>query len=572
MSNATIIERIGVTVGDDAISKFTRFFNGTDLDVIRELLQNAARAGATRVAVVTGEGVIEVSDDGEGISDPSALLAFGRSNWSDPGVSADDPAGMGVFSMARRRVTVTSRPAAGQAWTVDLRPDHFAGETQADVRTVADDAIARGTRVRVSTESVSHAVRAVTAAARYYPLPVTFNGEPVRQESFLEHATHVEEWGGVMIGVYRDRDSAHRTDLNFHGVTLNVQLRSVHCIGEVWTAFVDVRRGAGIELGARHGESPAEASPADWRYRAKHDTCGYRGRAFSIYLSALAAAENHIARCTKTRQILRTPARRRAEKEGYMLHDMEHIKNELADEQTERSRTLLGVIAAAKAAFDAADGPGGPGENGDVIAVPVWAVDALGEALSGEHQRALAFEDLFGVPARVRDGEAIVREREARYRRDWPDMHTGGSAHAPDSCPACHTPSRGGGMVTLRKIGDVATLRAVFETGFDGHGVWPIVVAQIEEERGVQGAVYEAGGEERYQVWLAEHDPVPEASLGRWAAVVYDWWGHAMEFDAGQGAELDRVEALIGEVTTAEDHRAGRHASDGNAECPSCAA
>ena len=255
-----------------------------------------------------------------------------------------------------------------------------------------------------------------------------------------------------------------------------------------------------------------------------------------------------------------------------MLYDMEHIKSELADEQTERSRTLLGVIAAAKATFDAADGPGGPGENGDVIAVPVWAIDALAEALSGEHQRALAFEDLFGLPARARDGEEAVRAREASYRRDWPDLHAGAAAHASGACPGCHAPARGGAVVSLRKIGDVATLREVFETGFDGHGVWPIVVAQIEEERGVQGAVYEAGGEERYQVWLAEHVPAPEAGLGRWAAVVYDWFGHAIGFDTDQSAELDRVEALIEEVTTAEDHRAGRHEGDGNAKCPSCAA
>ena len=54
-----------------------------------------------------------------------------------------------------------------------------------------------------------------------------------------------------------------------------------------------------VELGARHGANPAEASPAEWRYRGKHDTCGYRGRTFSSYLSALAAAENHIARCSE---------------------------------------------------------------------------------------------------------------------------------------------------------------------------------------------------------------------------------------------------------------------------------
>ena len=38
-----------------------------------------------------------VSDDGRGIGDPTALLAFGRSGWPKDLHGAEHPAGMGVF-------------------------------------------------------------------------------------------------------------------------------------------------------------------------------------------------------------------------------------------------------------------------------------------------------------------------------------------------------------------------------------------------------------------------------------------------------------------------------------------
>ena len=38
------------------------------------------------------------SDDGLGIGDPTALLAFGRSGWPRDLHGAEHPAGMGIFS------------------------------------------------------------------------------------------------------------------------------------------------------------------------------------------------------------------------------------------------------------------------------------------------------------------------------------------------------------------------------------------------------------------------------------------------------------------------------------------
>ncbi len=42
-----------------------------------------------------------VADDGREIADPRTLLAFGKTGWGRDLQSAESPAGMGVFSLAR---------------------------------------------------------------------------------------------------------------------------------------------------------------------------------------------------------------------------------------------------------------------------------------------------------------------------------------------------------------------------------------------------------------------------------------------------------------------------------------
>ena len=91
---------------------------------------------------------------------------------------------MGMLSLARRGCTVSSRertttgePAPG--WRVDLAPEHFLGESDAEV--CPDDAAPypRGTAVTFRTTDNADAVRkAIGAAAWHYPLPVVFEHAP----------------------------------------------------------------------------------------------------------------------------------------------------------------------------------------------------------------------------------------------------------------------------------------------------------------------------------------------------------------------------------------------------------
>ena len=79
---------------DSALKRVTRFFASTLYDIFTETLQNARRAGATRVRVTLGTPVgqpadcapepsetrltVTVTDDGAGIEDPAVLLSFGE--------------------------------------------------------------------------------------------------------------------------------------------------------------------------------------------------------------------------------------------------------------------------------------------------------------------------------------------------------------------------------------------------------------------------------------------------------------------------------------------------------------
>ncbi|MCY4114876.1 MAG: ATP-binding protein, partial [Chloroflexi bacterium] len=197
---------IRARVHEDAISRVTRFFNATTVETLNELFQNARRAGATKVDVTIADGEVRVVDNGRGIADPAALLAFGRTDWDAETARREDPAGMGVYSLARRaKVTIRSRPrpADGKqlpAWQVHLTPEHFLGHRIAPVEVIDAGSVAFGTEIVFDDDKANP--DNVNSAARYFPLPVTCDSNSVERISFLHGAVHVEEWRGLRLGVH----------------------------------------------------------------------------------------------------------------------------------------------------------------------------------------------------------------------------------------------------------------------------------------------------------------------------------------------------------------------------------
>ena len=252
----TLPKTIRARVHEDAIGRVTRFFNATTAETLNELFQNARRAGATRIDLRIADGEVTVTDDGGGIADPATLLAFGQTGWSAGTARREDPAGMGVYALARcPQVTIRSRrrPAgdgpAAPGWQVRLTPAHFLGKETADVETVADDRMLFGTSVTFEDAKASggNAER----AARYFPLPVTCKGEELERQDFLRDALYTEEWHGIRIGVYAfgGRQYWLHPRLNFHGVLVDeLHLPVTASLDTQWHAKIDVIDCPQLEL------------------------------------------------------------------------------------------------------------------------------------------------------------------------------------------------------------------------------------------------------------------------------------------------------------------------------------
>ena len=106
-------DTIHATVNTRLLSKAHRLFTGTKNGRIIEILQNARRAGATRVEIINQDGQVTVRDNGRGIQDFAGLLDLGGSGWlresnSQQIEQSEDPAGVGLFCLAPRRLVVQS--------------------------------------------------------------------------------------------------------------------------------------------------------------------------------------------------------------------------------------------------------------------------------------------------------------------------------------------------------------------------------------------------------------------------------------------------------------------------------
>lgn len=219
-------------VAAEAIEKVGRLFNASIDDILNELLQNARRAGATKVVIdqITdprfGEAV-RICDNGAGLTDPRALFSLGHSGWSESLSRSEDAAGMGFFALANRGATIiAAQTDTANSWSIEATPDAFHGRHPVNVRP-GPEGHAGVTIVfpAVKNENLAGVVR---HAARFFPLPVELNGEPMPESDFLDGADHVEEWRGIRIGVF-ERNPTQRTydNANFHGVTLRMPLPSL---------------------------------------------------------------------------------------------------------------------------------------------------------------------------------------------------------------------------------------------------------------------------------------------------------------------------------------------------------
>ncbi len=271
--------RIRASIDNRALKRVTNFFNGTALDIMTELLQNARRAGATRIDITTTRDGFTVADNGRGIADPAVLLRFGGSEWDSGTIVREDAAGMGVYSLAALHSRITSRTGSPDTgWTVELGPEDYRGEHSVEILSPNRDDIRklngpRGTVIDVRWDDAagsavdygSHDYRlwstlrndphggrekatasATETAARYLPVPVMLNWKHVQQDDYLKGVVGVHAWSGLRIGISRAslreayKSHAHATGINVFGHLIKMNLPEIEGLEHIYKTRVEV--------------------------------------------------------------------------------------------------------------------------------------------------------------------------------------------------------------------------------------------------------------------------------------------------------------------------------------------
>ena len=254
-------DTISARIHPNAIDRVSRFFANSLTQTFTELLQNSRRSNATCFNVTTlasanHPSVITVTDDGHGIADPAVLLSFGETGWDANTAKNEDAAGMGVYALSRRGCTIASRPATAgtvpmPAWQVELNPNSFLGKDQPRINACENAPLPNGTTIAfTATEDIEAIEEAVTTSAHHCPLAVTFNGNPIKYQNFLDGALYTEQWHGIRFGVVKNKWHNYQTpDLNFHGLTINIGLPSIQTLDNAtWQAIADVQSCPKLEL------------------------------------------------------------------------------------------------------------------------------------------------------------------------------------------------------------------------------------------------------------------------------------------------------------------------------------
>lgn len=90
---------VALRINEKALVKNLRYaFTSKSVTVLCELMQNARRAGATKVGFTLKGDVLRVEDDGVGIHDFGDLLAVAQSGWDIETIEKERPYGLGFLA------------------------------------------------------------------------------------------------------------------------------------------------------------------------------------------------------------------------------------------------------------------------------------------------------------------------------------------------------------------------------------------------------------------------------------------------------------------------------------------
>lgn len=181
---------IALKVNQNRLMKNLKVAFSNRFTVLSELMQNARRAGASKVEFSYNEqtNTLTVTDDGCGIDDFQNLLTVADSGWSQDVQESDQPYGMGFASalFAAESITVSSLGKKVALNSKDTLVGHSA--------TVEDSPEAPETGAEIALHGLRMTVKDVNDSlkklSRGFPLPVSLEGEVFERPYALDSGRH----------------------------------------------------------------------------------------------------------------------------------------------------------------------------------------------------------------------------------------------------------------------------------------------------------------------------------------------------------------------------------------------
>lgn len=202
-------QQVRASVNERMFFKTMQHLFSSSFSVMGELIQNARRAGATRIDISLDcdSRTICVTDDGIGIENFEALLDLATSGWSSEEVQlSDKPFGMGFFSAfyacdsvvvySRRRRLQASRDDIIEHRAIDIVEDEKHRDlTRIELHGVSEQLLCKSNMVsfgQSSDQVFEHKLKTLVSG---FPVPIFLNGKelprPLAKATLLGEMTEV---------------------------------------------------------------------------------------------------------------------------------------------------------------------------------------------------------------------------------------------------------------------------------------------------------------------------------------------------------------------------------------------
>lgn len=201
----------------EVLNRVSRMFDGTPRSVLLELMQNARRAGATKIDISFIDRTLTIAHDGMAFDDFGKLFSLGSSGWEKQGIKNEDPAGMGFFvSTLFESVEVISRKDESSAYIVKATKEQLTREnSKLEVNTIDFQHPARNVEFRLHNglEIREYDYRSV---AEHFPVPSTFTGISNGERQTVSEVYKLTEADSK-------KDNPHLLEKVVHGVRMFFQ-------------------------------------------------------------------------------------------------------------------------------------------------------------------------------------------------------------------------------------------------------------------------------------------------------------------------------------------------------------